>query len=76
MAVSDNRITMGFANDVSAKPKTLLLGSVLDKMKAVPVTVVLRRKSSADYFDTIIQGGEIELLDLVNKYIKVNIERK
>ena len=74
LAASENKITMGFANDIDAKPKTLLLGNVLDKTKSLNVTLVLRRNKGADYFDTIIQGGENDLLELINKNInsKVN----
>ena len=57
LATTDNKITMGFANDINAKPKTLIIGNELDMTKAVNVDFVLRRTNGNEKFDTLIYGG-------------------
>jgi hypothetical protein len=54
IATSDNKITIGFEDRKSAKPKTLLRGNEIKN--AVPVSLVLRRNRGLDKFNTIIQG--------------------
>ena len=56
LATSDNKITIGFINDTNAKPKTLLWGNKLAKLKTVDITLILRRNKGADKFDTIIKS--------------------
>ena len=69
LATADNKITMGFVNDIDAKPKTLLWGNELNKANAVNVALVLRRNRSSEIFDTIIQGDTRSLLRFISKCI-------
>ena len=56
LATSDNKITMGFINDIDAKPKTLLWGNELTKSKIVDITLILKRNRGEGKFDTIVKG--------------------
>ena len=56
LATADNQLTVGFVDDATLRPKTLLKNNELDAQKAVSVTLVLRRTRGAEKFDTVIQG--------------------
>jgi len=77
-ATTDNIITVGFACDEGkdARPKTLLVGSELDKNKAVEVSLVLRREKDNAQFDTVIYGDpkqfSVNFSDLVASQVSVS----
>jgi len=56
LATADNAITIGFADTVLLRPKTLLKSNELNPSKAVDISLILRRIRGLDKFDTIIQG--------------------
>lgn len=69
-ATTDNTITVGFANRLNARPKTLLRGNELNCTLAVDITLILRKPRGAREYDTILQGDEQELLQLLSKIIR------
>ena len=56
LATADNMFTIGFADTVMLRPKTLLKNNELNLGKAVEITLVLSRKRGSEKFDTIVQG--------------------
>ncbi|MFI3214582.1 MAG: PBECR4 domain-containing protein [Lachnospiraceae bacterium] len=66
-ATEGNAVTVGYV--LAGKPMTLLKGNELDKRKALPVELILRKKKNEMKYHQIIQGDNL----MIGKYI-TNIE--
>jgi len=67
VGTADNLITVGFIQLPHVRPMTLLKGNRLDPLKAVDITLVLRRDKGSKEFNAVIQGGPGDMLSLLNK---------
>lgn len=62
-AVSNTRCTLGFTRTEKAKPKTLLVGDILDNEKSKAIDLVLRKEKGKSMFDEIVYGNQKSLSD-------------
>lgn len=60
-ALGKEACTLGFSNAGTARPQSLLKGDLLDRSKARPLSLVLRRPSGAVQFDRLLLGRAEEL---------------
>ena len=71
-AATDSKITIGFVNAPTVRPKSLLKGSLLCPSNAVDISLVLRRKKHSIDFDSVLQGNTKMLLSLLSKCLRHN----
>lgn len=57
-ATSDNQFVLGFIDTSKARPKSLIKGDGLDKSKAKPISLLLRKKNTEESFHDVVIGSE------------------
>lgn len=68
-AAADSSCTLGFVNHPSSRPLTLLKGNLLDKIRAKPITLLMKKHNSENRFKEILIGDTYT----INSYFS-NIE--
>ena len=72
VGTTDGKITLGFVNSPNVRPKSLLKGNLLSPLKAVDVSLVLRRVKRTGEFNVVLQGDNAALLSLLSKCLRYN----
>ncbi len=73
-ATEGNTFTVGYV--LAGKPKTLLKGNELNKAKAFPVELILRKSKDDDKYREVIQGGDEEVgkyIDKIEKLVELRL---